>query len=77
MIKEDDLMMISDSDVFITTDLDLKPLDNLSYKAWVYWVSNNNNHENYTGDNDAEDLYELPIDNVYRFWLIIGRAWFV
>lgn len=38
MIKEDDLMMISESDVFITTDLVLKPLDNLSFKAWVYWV---------------------------------------
>ena len=32
-------MMISESDVFITTDRVLKPLDNLSYKAWVYWVS--------------------------------------
>ena len=42
MIKEDDLMMISESDVFITTDLVLKPLDNLSFKAWVYWVSDNN-----------------------------------
>ena len=35
-------MMISESDVFITTDRVLKPLDNLGYKAWVYWVSENN-----------------------------------
>ena len=48
MIKEDDLMMISESDVFITTDLVLKPLDNLSFKAWIYWVSDNNDQDNDT-----------------------------
>ena len=38
LIKESDLMMISESDVFITTDRVFKPLDDLHYKAWVYWV---------------------------------------
>ena len=52
MIKEDDLMMISESDVFITTDLVLKPLDNLSFKAWVYWVSDNNDQDNDTCNDD-------------------------
>ena len=40
MIKEGDLMMISESDVFISTDRVLQPLDNAGYKAWIYWVCN-------------------------------------
>ena len=38
MIKEGDLMMISESDVFISTDRVLQPLDNAGFKAWIYWV---------------------------------------
>jgi len=37
-IKEGDLMMISESDVFISTDRVLQPLDNAGFKAWIYWV---------------------------------------
>ena len=40
MIKEGDLMMISESDVFISTDRVLQPLDNAGFKAWIYWVCN-------------------------------------
>ena len=63
MIKEDDLMMISESDVFITTDLVLKPLDNLSFKAWVYWVSDNNgNHQDDDTCNDDDTLILADVD---------------
>ena len=55
MIKEEDLMMISESDVFITTDRVLKPLDNLGYKAWVYWVCDSNGNDDETGHDDAAD----------------------
>jgi len=34
---EDDLMVISDSDVFITTSNIIKPLTG-NFRAWVYWV---------------------------------------
>ena len=64
MIKEDDLMMISESDVFITTDLVLKPLDNLSFKAWVYWVSDNNGNDHQDNDtyNDDDTLILADVD---------------
>ena len=68
MIKEDDLMMISDSDAFITSDLVLKPLDNLSYKAWVYWVSDNNGNDQ---DNDTCNYDDIGCIKMTKITLTI------
>jgi len=37
-VAEDDLMMISEGDVFISSSNVLAPLEDLKFRAWIYWI---------------------------------------
>lgn len=37
-IGEEDLIMISEGDVFISSDRVMEPLNNRNYRVWLYWI---------------------------------------